>query len=65
MKIANNRRDTLTGFSQDFVWDRPDVDTKRKNQIDLNYLVINYIDVGMDNKYPLIDIYYLNSTLLV
>jgi len=36
--------------------------TKKKSGIDINYPVISYFDVVLDNKYPSIDIYYPKST---
>ena len=44
--------------------DRADVDTKdeKKTGIDINYPVINYIDVDMDNRYLSKDIFYPKST---
>jgi hypothetical protein len=36
--------------------------TKKKSGLDINYPVISYIDADLDNKYPLIDIYYPKST---
>jgi len=40
--------------------DRADVDTKceKKSEIDIFYMVINYIDVVLDNKYLSMDIFY-------
>ncbi len=44
--------------------DRADVDTKdeKKSGIDINYPVINYIDVDLDNRYLSMDIFYPKST---
>ncbi len=44
--------------------DKADVDTKdeKKSGIDINYPVINYIDVNLDNRYLSMDIFYPKST---
>ena len=44
--------------------DRADVDTKddKKSGIDINYPVINYFSVDLDNRYLSMDIYYPEST---
>jgi len=33
-----------------------------REEIDINYRLINHFDVSSDNKYPSIDIFYLKST---
>ena len=47
--------------------DRADVDTndEKKQKIDVNYPVINYFDVDLDNKYLSRDIFYPKSTKYV
>jgi hypothetical protein len=39
-----------------------DIKDEKKSEIDINYLVINYIDAVLDKIYPSIDIFYPKRT---